>query len=61
MLINFLAGNQPHSILFLPGVEKPPQRLAKEERLALGFWSLRSPTCKMGDGFTTLEMTKLQM
>lgn len=31
MLIHFMAGNHPYSISFLPGVEKPPQRLAKEE------------------------------
>lgn len=31
MLIHFLAWNHPYSIPFLPGVEKPPQRLAKEE------------------------------
>lgn len=31
MLRNFVAWNQSHSLSFLPGIEKPPQRLAKKE------------------------------
>lgn len=50
ILLNFLVWN-PAILPFLLGLRAlpthPTPRLAKEECLSLGSWSLRSPTCKM--------------